>query len=290
MVKNNNSEIVVPPDLTIIERMSLISEEAGAIRKGERNIEQKFNFRGVDSVVNALSPLLKKYTVIITPKILTKEYEKYSSRNGANMVSCRLDVEYTFHGAKGDSITATVASESSDSGDKATAKAMSVAFRTVLLQAFALPTDEVDPDAESHERGEESQIEIKPPLIDSLYQNLLLRITEAKSFHALGEIMKPVSNFALNDYQLRAISEAFTKADKFLSDEATAVKVKNPEPAPRPVPTPLEIDLLGRSIDTASTKEELEQALAEAKTFDMVVGDIQRLLAIYNARKAELKA
>ena len=39
-----------------------------------------------------------------------------------------------------------------DSGDKATAKAMSVAFRTALLQVFFLPTDEKDPDEDSFVR------------------------------------------------------------------------------------------------------------------------------------------
>jgi hypothetical protein len=40
-----------------------------------------------------------------------------------------------------------------DSGDKATAKAMSVAFRTALLQVFFLPTDEKDPDEDSFVRA-----------------------------------------------------------------------------------------------------------------------------------------
>ena len=41
-----------------------------------------------------------------------------------------------------------------DSGDKATPKAMSVAFRIALLQALALPTDEPDPDSYAYERAE----------------------------------------------------------------------------------------------------------------------------------------
>jgi hypothetical protein len=53
--------------------------------------------------------------------------------------------------ADGGTITATVASEAFDSGDKATAKAMSVALRTFLLQAFMLPTDDKDPDADTYE-------------------------------------------------------------------------------------------------------------------------------------------
>jgi len=56
-------------------------------------------------------------------------------------------------GPGGDRLEATVAGEAMDAGDKATAKAMSVAFRIVLLQALALPTDDTDPDATSYERS-----------------------------------------------------------------------------------------------------------------------------------------
>jgi hypothetical protein len=46
-----------------------------------------------------------------------------------------------------------VPGEAFDSGDKATAKAMSVAFRIALLQGLSLPTDETDPDAQTYERA-----------------------------------------------------------------------------------------------------------------------------------------
>jgi hypothetical protein len=47
-------------------------------------------------------------------------------------------------------------------GDKAAPKAMSVAFRTALLQALALPTDEPDPDSQSFEREEAKAPKAKP--------------------------------------------------------------------------------------------------------------------------------
>ena len=73
------------------------------------------------------------------------------------MANVYLTVRYDFYGPAGDSISATVAAESFDSGDKATAKAMSVAFRTALLQTLALPTDEVDdPDHVTYERASAS--------------------------------------------------------------------------------------------------------------------------------------
>ena len=67
-----------------------------------------------------------------------------------------------------------------DSGDKATAKAMSVAFRTALLQALALPTDEPDPDSQSYERSSANDV-LSPSAI-------LTKITQATQIDALAEI------------------------------------------------------------------------------------------------------
>lgn len=52
-----------------------------------------------------------------------------------------------------DSLEAVVYAESLDSGDKATAKAMSVAFRSALLQVLAIPTHDPDPDSQTYERA-----------------------------------------------------------------------------------------------------------------------------------------
>ena len=69
------------------------------------------------------------------------------------MFSRTVEVEFTFHGPDGSTIVCSALGEASDAGDKATSKAHSVAFRTALLQALCIPTDEPDPDASSHERA-----------------------------------------------------------------------------------------------------------------------------------------
>lgn len=141
-------------EVEIIKKLSAVMEAVGAVRKGEKNQSQGFNFRGIDSVVNAVSPALRKEGVVVVPRLLDSQYETVTvGRNATQMGHARVTVEYAFYAPDGSNITATVAAESMDSGDKATAKAMSVAFRTALLQALCLPTDEVDPDAESYERS-----------------------------------------------------------------------------------------------------------------------------------------
>lgn len=138
----------------IYSLMSKVMEDVGAVKKGDRNDHQKFNFRGIDAVVNAVSPALRSHGVVVTPHVIDYQYETVQVGNPPkNMASVRVLVRYTFHAPDGSMIETVTPGESFDSGDKATAKAMSVAFRTCLIQALCLPTDETDPDAESYERS-----------------------------------------------------------------------------------------------------------------------------------------
>lgn len=138
--------------MEIIKAMSLVMEAVGGVSKTERNNHQGFNFRGIDAVVNAVSPALRKHGVVVVPRVVNSSYEVVAVGQKQTMQGhARVTVEYTFFALDGTYISATTVGEAMDSGDKATAKAMSVAFRTALLQALCLPTDERDPDADSYE-------------------------------------------------------------------------------------------------------------------------------------------
>jgi len=137
--------------MSITEALAAVMNDVQAVAKKDRNEHQKFNFRGIDAVVNAVGPALRKHGVVVVPEVQDVAYEKVTTTNNKPATACRLVVSYTFH--KDDSyLSCTVAAEAWDHGDKAAPKAMSVAFRTALLQALALPTDEPDPDAHSYEQ------------------------------------------------------------------------------------------------------------------------------------------
>ena len=144
--------------MEIIKKLSAVMEAVGHVSKTERNQSQNFNFRGIDAIVNAVSPALRKHGVVVVPHLIESHYDTVVvGRNNTQMGHARVTVQYVFMADDGSNISATVAAESMDSGDKATAKAMSVAFRTALLQALCLPTDERDPDADSYERAPASE-------------------------------------------------------------------------------------------------------------------------------------
>lgn len=136
----------------IYETIALVMGEIGAIGKNDQNEQQKFMYRGIDAVMNAINPALIKYNLFIVPEVLEQIREERQTRSGGNLIYSICKIKYTFYAEDGSSISATVIGEGMDSGDKATNKAMSIAFKYACFQVFCIPTEEmVDPDAECHE-------------------------------------------------------------------------------------------------------------------------------------------
>jgi hypothetical protein len=134
---------------SIVGVMNLVS----GVAKRDRNDAQRFNFRGIDAVVNAIGPALREVGGVIVPTVLKKKYDRGVTKSGTPTVECFLTIAFDWHGTDGgEPIRGVVAAEAMDTSDKATAKAMSVGLRTYLLQTLMLPTDEKDPDADYIER------------------------------------------------------------------------------------------------------------------------------------------
>lgn len=137
----------------IYGQLADVMADCDHVAKKDRNEHQRYLFRGIDAVVNAVGPILRKHRVIVVPRVRTVTYETVMTTKEKLSTACRVEVDYAFmSGIDGSEIGATVAAEAWDTGDKATPKAMSVAFRTALLQALALPTDEPDPDSHTYVR------------------------------------------------------------------------------------------------------------------------------------------
>lgn len=138
--------------MNIYETISAVMSEIGAVGKTSKNTTQGFMFRGIDAVMNAINPALVKHKLFIVPEILEQSREERQTTKGGTLIYSICKVKYTFYAEDGTSISAVVIGEGMDSGDKATNKAMSIAFKYACFQVFCIPTEEmVDPDKESHE-------------------------------------------------------------------------------------------------------------------------------------------
>lgn len=139
-----------PTPPTLVERLVAVKREVGAVGKADRNSAQGFNFRGIDAVLNAVAGPFMKHGVMVYPRLQSLDKGTASTAKGSVMNTVVVTVEYVFTDGK-DRIVTVVPGEAFDSGDKCVAKAMSVAYRTALIQTLSLPTDEPDPDSESYE-------------------------------------------------------------------------------------------------------------------------------------------
>lgn len=139
--------------ITVHQALSKVMGDVQAVKKDSKNQAQRFNFRGIDAVMNAVGPALRKYGVTILPEDVEVHRSNGTTASGKQTAEVVVKVTYRIYGPAGDSIHGKVAAEAMDFGDKAIAKALSVAYRTFLLQALTIPTDEPDPDSESYERG-----------------------------------------------------------------------------------------------------------------------------------------
>lgn len=139
-------------DLTVVAALANVMEDVRAVAKDGRNQQQQYPFRGIDAVMNAVGPVLRKHKVVVVPLLESVNYRDVTTSGGKPSRECTVSVRYRFYGPSGDYIDCVTPGESMDFGDKGAPKAMSVAFRTALLQALCLPTDDPDPDSHSYER------------------------------------------------------------------------------------------------------------------------------------------
>lgn len=146
-----------PP--SVHEAWSAVMGTVQGIRKGElaQAGPARFNFRGIDAVMNAVGPAIREHKVHIGPvHVETERRDTVTSGGKPARETCVL-VTFRVTGPAGDYFDGMAPGEALDNGDKGTAKAMSVALRTYLLQALCVPTDEPDPDTHHYEREQPSQ-------------------------------------------------------------------------------------------------------------------------------------
>lgn len=132
---------------------SLIAELAeSGIKKDRKNAAQGFMFRGVDDIYNALAPLLAKHKLCMLPRMSERVLTERSSAKGGTLMCVSVKVEYDLVSAEDGSMhTISTYGEAMDTGDKATNKAMSSAYKYAAFQAFCIPTEEADADEENHQ-------------------------------------------------------------------------------------------------------------------------------------------
>jgi hypothetical protein len=136
----------------IEEAMDLLLREG--IGKDRKNQQQDYSFRGIDDVYNAVAPVLVKAKLNILPHYTERTVTERITPKGTvlNYVTVKGHYEFVSTVDGSSYVVGPFYGEAMDSGDKATNKAMSAAYKYCCIQTFCIPTEgDNDADAHSHE-------------------------------------------------------------------------------------------------------------------------------------------
>ena len=136
--------------MSVYKAISEVQKELSekGIGKAQYNEFDKYRFRGIDDVYNALGPVLARHGLVIYPEVKSRETIERTSQKGGMMLHVILDVTYHFIGDDGSEILVPVIGEAMDRGDKAINKAFSAAYKLACFQVFCIPVEGENRDSE----------------------------------------------------------------------------------------------------------------------------------------------
>ena len=177
--------------------MLSISKEG--ISKSRVNEGQGYTFRGIDDVYNAMAPILAEHKLCVLPKVTDRQVTERINKHGTALFYVTVHMDFTLvSGEDGSSHVISTIGEAMDSGDKATNKAMSAAYKYALMQAFCIPT-EGDNDSENQTH------EVQPKQNKQTDEKYINDVKNAKSMDDLKQL--------------------FTEAYKALKTDSDAIKL-----------------------------------------------------------------
>lgn len=153
------------PPQNVIAALARVEAEIGGIAKLNKRQRQalgmtvdesdqgvKWPYRGIDQIAAAAQPLLGRYGVVIVPKVKRHIVDELMI-NSRPWTDTTVEVKWTIYGPGGvtDKITAFTVGLGRDNSDKGYNKAMTVAYKNLLLRLLSIgdPKDDID-----HSEGE----------------------------------------------------------------------------------------------------------------------------------------
>ena len=230
-------ERTIPHVYTAIAAVMQEISETG-IQKDRKNDQQGYSFRGIDDVYNAMAPILAKNGLCILPIVKNREVVERTTARGSVLFYVTVHVDFNLVSAKdGSWHTISVVGEAMDSGDKATNKAMSAAYKYACMQAFCIPTEgDNDADKTTHQ-DIKPKAERKP------------RVVQQET--PFGPVDTPDANAVIGADELATITKLATEAGVDLQKIADAYAVPKIEALPK--------------INTAAVIAKLQEKIATAK-------------------------
>ena len=217
----------------IYKAINEVMKEIGAVGKNQKNSQQGFMYRGIDAVMNAINPALTNHGVFVVPEVLEQTREERTTSKGNLLIYSICKIKFSFFAEDGSHIEAITIGEGMDSGDKATNKAMSIAFKYACFQVFCIPTEEmVDPDAECHEvkpkkEAEQSMTdeEKNAQMMEEVGKELISAVQVKALTKKCNDENVPLE-FLLNAYKIKDLKEMNQAQFRNVNDKWDVIKEK----------------------------------------------------------------
>lgn len=217
----------------IYKAINEVMKEIGAVGKNQKNSQQGFMYRGIDAVMNAINPALTNHGVFVVPEVLEQTREERTTSKGNLLIYSICKIKFSFFAEDGSHVEAITIGEGMDSGDKATNKAMSIAFKYACFQVFCIPTEEmVDPDAECHEvkpkKGTQKPMtdeEKNVQMMEEVGKELISAVQVKALTKKCNDENVPIE-FLLNAYKIKDLTEMNQAQFRNVNDKWTTIKEK----------------------------------------------------------------
>lgn len=186
--------------------------EIDVVAKEQLNRQQNFKFRGIDDIYNKLHPILSKHHIFFAiDEIIESKSEEKQTRSSTGILRSFI-IKYRIYTDDGSFIYFTIPAEAMDYGDKATSKALSIAHKYLLIQLFAIPTNDMaDPDQESFVIEKEN-LQSFHSIPETLFNEYADKLRQSKTLEELK------NNFIVS------IQACLKAKDKDSEDKLTIIK------------------------------------------------------------------
>ena len=125
------------------------------IEKRHRNEAEDYAYRSIDDVLDKLAPLIATNRLCILPRAIKRKVSERFDEQGRALIHVTLKVVFSLVSVEdGSHHNVEAFGEALDGSDKATAKAMSAAYKSAMIQTFCIPVGNgPDADASTYRLG-----------------------------------------------------------------------------------------------------------------------------------------
>lgn len=159
----------------VIEALARVESEIGGIQK-RRGPDGGLNyaFRGIDVVTSQAQPLFGRYGIVIVPTVESHVVDEITV-NGKPWTDSTVTVRWTLYGPGGvdDRIEAVTVGLGRDNSDKGYPKAITQAYKNLLLRVLMIGDPADDADGHTFERDFHDDVPVTTdPAVDALLVRL----------------------------------------------------------------------------------------------------------------------